>query len=222
MDPTAYVPGHNRWHPEIPPVGEVIAGGSIRMQCPSGDVLCGPVAVVGAEPGDLIAVEVTAIGREEDGDSGASARTRRIAHPGIIGCAPSHEMVAAARGSGDPSGALLGRVSPREHARIAATAVGVRDRLPEAACAFVRLTVRTQILLPVYVRGARLSVGDLHFAADPCDDGAAAGWIDLRLHMTKRGAERFRVHEPLIMNTPAFARMGFGEEPGREVVAIAD
>jgi acetamidase/formamidase len=60
-----YVPGHNRWHPDIPPVAEVIAGGSARLHCQGGEVLCGPVGVVGAEPGDLVMVEVLGIGRSD-------------------------------------------------------------------------------------------------------------------------------------------------------------
>ena len=150
-------------------------------------VLCGPVAVFGAEPGDLLTAEVICIGREDGTYAGA-------AYPGVIGCAPSHEMLEASVDSRSDRGAdaLLGHVpsTTSEYARMAAEAlpIGNGDR------AFAGLTMRAQVLLPVYVAGARLSVGDLRFP-----DGPADGWIDLRLHLTKRGTERFGITEPLVM-----------------------
>jgi hypothetical protein len=58
-----YVPGHNRRHADIPAVAEVVPGGSVRLSCEGDDVLCGPIAVVGAEPGDLVMGEILGIGR---------------------------------------------------------------------------------------------------------------------------------------------------------------
>lgn len=179
-----HVPGHNRWHPDIPPVAEVIAGGSVRLECPDADILCGPVGVVGAEPGDLLTVEILGIGRSDGGPAVG-------AHPGVLGLAPSHEMLRDA--VGDPVGALLGRIDPAtaDHPRIAAYAQRAR-----ASCR--ALTARSQILLPVHVHGARISVGDLHFPErERC--AARDGWIDLRVHLTKRGVERFRVTEPVLL-----------------------
>ncbi len=78
------VPLHNRWHPEIPPVAEVRPGEVFRIECvdwtggqikdndSAEDVrtvdltrvhyLSGPVAVHGAEPGDLLVVDILDIG----------------------------------------------------------------------------------------------------------------------------------------------------------------
>ncbi|MCQ0019823.1 acetamidase/formamidase family protein [Actinomadura madurae] len=56
------------------------------------------------------------------------------------------------------------------------------------------------------VRGAKLSAGDLHFPArggDGCDGAAAPGWIDLRVNLTRRGVERFRVTGPMLMPDPS-------------------
>jgi formamidase len=179
-----YVPGHNRWHPDIPAVAEVIAGGSVRLNCQGDDVLCGPIGVVGAEPGDLVMVEILGLGRVDGCFAGAG-------HPGILGCAPSHAMLRDA--DGDPSGALLGRIVPAsaDHERVAARAEPVR-----ASCR--GMAPRSQVLLPVYVPGARISAGDLHF---PDEGGCRTqdGWLDLRVHLTKRGMERFRVSEPVLM-----------------------
>jgi formamidase len=78
------VPGHNRWHPDIPPAVTVRAGQDIRVECrewtdgqignndSANDVrdvdlshahmLSGPIAVEGAEPGDLLVVDILDLG----------------------------------------------------------------------------------------------------------------------------------------------------------------
>ncbi|GAB3675183.1 hypothetical protein GCM10027589_45290 [Actinocorallia lasiicapitis] len=186
------VPGHTRWHPEIPAVAEVISGGSVRMECqgPRGSrdaLLCGPLAVVGAEPGDLIVVDVLAIGRLDGGHAGD-------AHPGVIGCAPGDDDLPV---HGEPAAPLLGRVRPglAAYQPVAARAVRSASRDDIGSCSEVRLTSGSRIVLPVLVRGAKLSIGDLHFA----DCRAADGWIDVRVNLTKRGVERFQVTGPLLM-----------------------
>ena len=87
------VPGHNRWHPDIPPAATVKAGSSIRIECrewtdsqignndSAADVrdveldgchmLSGPIAVEGAEPGDLLVVDILDLGPvpQETGDA---------------------------------------------------------------------------------------------------------------------------------------------------------
>src|SRR5690349_11649628 len=78
------VPGHNRWHPDIPPVATVRPGAEFRLECrdwtdnqignndSANDVrdvdlthahmLSGPIAVEGAEPGDLLVVDILDLG----------------------------------------------------------------------------------------------------------------------------------------------------------------
>ena len=78
------VPGHNRWHPDIPPAVTVRPGQSIRVECKEWTdgqildndsandvrdvdlshvhVLSGPIAVEGAEPGDLLVVDILDLG----------------------------------------------------------------------------------------------------------------------------------------------------------------
>ncbi|HEY8478766.1 MAG TPA: acetamidase/formamidase family protein [Spirillospora sp.] len=169
------VPGHDHWHPDIPGVAEVITGGSVRMECqepePGGEpLLCGPLVVVGAEPGDVIVVDVLGVGR-------AGGVHDNGGHPGIIGCAPAAPEAV-------PSGA--------------------RGR-DVGGCSIAPLSAGSRILLPVQVRGAKLSVGDLHFPVSgtyDCDATARAGWIDLRVNLTRRGVERFRVTGPMLMPDP--------------------
>ena len=76
--------GHNRWHPEIPPVATVKPGDSFRVHCrewfdgaivnddSADDILnaplkrvhklSGPFRVEGAKPGDLLIVDILDVG----------------------------------------------------------------------------------------------------------------------------------------------------------------
>ena len=148
------LPGHNRWHPDIPAVVSVNPGDVFRIECKdwtdgqikdndSPDdirdvdltvvhVLSGPIWVNGAEPGDILVVDLVDIGAlqgDEWGFTGIFAKNNGggfltdhypeaakaiwdfqgiytssrhipgvkfagITHPGLIGCAPSHELLA--------------------------------------------------------------------------------------------------------------------------------
>ena len=87
--------GHNRWHPEIPPVATVKPGDSFRVDCrewfdgaignndSAEDIrdaplltvhkLSGPIAVQGAKPGDLLIVDILDVGPVPQEDSGPLA-----------------------------------------------------------------------------------------------------------------------------------------------------
>ena len=87
--------GHNRWHPDIPPVATVKPGDSFRVECrewfdgairnddsaedilnaPLNTVhkLSGPFAVEGAKPGDLLVVDILDVGPIPQEDSGPLA-----------------------------------------------------------------------------------------------------------------------------------------------------
>jgi formamidase len=78
------VPGHNRWHPDIPPAASVRPGSEVRVECrdwtdaqlgnndSANDVrdvnlnrchmLSGPIEIQGAEPGDLLVVDLLDLG----------------------------------------------------------------------------------------------------------------------------------------------------------------
>jgi Predicted acetamidase/formamidase len=145
--------GHNRWHPDIPAVVSVNPGDVFRIECKdwtdgqiknddSPDdirdvdltvvhVLSGPIYVNGAQPGDILVVDILDIGAlqgDEWGFTGIFAkengggfltehfptaakaiwdfqgiytasrhipkvRFAGITHPGLIGCAPSVELL---------------------------------------------------------------------------------------------------------------------------------
>lgn len=87
--------GHNRWHPEIPPVATVKPGDTFRVDCrewfdgaivnddSAEDILnaplltvhklSGPFAVEGAKPGDLLVVDILDVGPIPQEDSGPLA-----------------------------------------------------------------------------------------------------------------------------------------------------
>ncbi|MDI3339009.1 MAG: acetamidase/formamidase family protein [Sphaerobacter sp.] len=78
------VPGHNRWHPDIPAVASVKPGQDFRVECREwtdgqignndsatdvrdvklnvAHVLSGPIEVRGAEPGDLLVIDILDLG----------------------------------------------------------------------------------------------------------------------------------------------------------------
>ncbi|GAB3300398.1 acetamidase/formamidase family protein [Epidermidibacterium keratini] len=87
--------GHNRWHPDIPPVATVKPGDSFRVECrewfdgaihnddSAEDILnapldtvhklSGPFAIEGAKPGDLLIVDILDVGPIPQEDSGPLA-----------------------------------------------------------------------------------------------------------------------------------------------------
>ncbi|MDA8393274.1 MAG: acetamidase/formamidase family protein [Actinomycetota bacterium] len=78
------VPGHNRWHPDVPAAANVRPGSEVRIECREwtdgqignndsardvadvdltrAHMLSGPVSVEGAEPGDLLVVDILDLG----------------------------------------------------------------------------------------------------------------------------------------------------------------
>src|SRR4051794_33251054 len=110
------VPGHNRWYQDIPPAASVGPSAEFRVECrewtdaqlgnhdSSNDVrdvnpavahmLSGPVEIQGAEPGDLLVVDILDLGPcqspQEYGDApGQGWGYTGITHPGLFGAAPS-------------------------------------------------------------------------------------------------------------------------------------
>jgi formamidase len=286
------LPLHNRWHPDIPPVVAVNPGEVFRVECldwtggqignndSANDVrdvdltrvhyLSGPIAVNGAEPGDLLVVDILDIGalpgaewgftgifaRENGGGfltdhfpearkaiwefSGVYATSRHIqgvrfaglTHPGLIGCAPSAEELAkwnqreAALIATNPSrvpplalppnpqGALLGQLKEgtpwfERVAREAARTVPPREH--GGNCDIKNLSRGSRVYFPVYVRGANLSMGDIHFSQGDgeitfCGAIEMAGWIDLHVDLIKDGVNKYSVTNPIFKPGPVEPR----------------
>ncbi|MGC9505547.1 formamidase [Baaleninema sp.] len=284
------LPGHNRWHPEIPAVVSVNPGDVFRIECkdwtdgqiknnddPSDirdvnlnvvHVLSGPIHVNGAEPGDILVVDLLDIGAlpgDEWGFTGIFARDNGggfltdhfpeaakaiwdlqgiytssrhipgvrfagITHPGLIGCAPSHELLAewnrrekALVDKGgppwkpqvpplaalpNPDKAILGKLASSEFDRVAAEAARtVPPREHGGNCDIKNLSKGSRIYFPVYVDGAKLSMGDIHFSQGDgeisfCGAIEMSGYIDLHVDIIKGGVEKYGMVNPIFKPGP--------------------
>ncbi|MEU7796651.1 formamidase [Micromonospora tulbaghiae] len=293
--------GHNRWHPDIPPVATVRPGQSFRVHCrewfdgaihnddSAEDIrdapltrvhaLSGPFAVEGAEPGDLLMVDILDMGPipQESGPlagqgwgytgifptgngggflteqfpdaykavwdfTGRTATSRHIpgvsftgiAHPGLMGTAPSASLLATwNRREGaliatapdrvpplalppEPQDAILGGLSGADFDRVAAEAARTAPPRENGGNQDIKnFTVGSRVFYPVYVPGANLSVGDLHFSQGDgeitfCGAIEMGGFIDLHVDLIKNGMQTYGVAENAIFipgdTPPQFSR----------------
>lgn len=279
-------PIHNRWHPEIPPVASVNPGDVFRVECKdwtdgfikdddnASDVrdlplsrvhlLSGPVAVNGAEPGDLLVVDILDVGafqgyewgytgifaRDNGGSfladvfpearkaiwdfDGIYATSRHIGgvrfpglvHPGQIGTAPSEELldrwnrreadlistnpdrVPPLASPPTPENAMLGSLTGAEYDRVAREAA--RTVPPRENCGnhdIKNLSRGSRVWFPVYVPGANLSVGDIHFSQGDgeitfCGAIEMPGWIDFQVDLIKDGMSRYGIGNAVVQPSP--------------------
>lgn len=149
------------------------------------------------------------------------------AHPGIIGTAPSRELLAEwvkretsvseaqTRTHGHSSiafpltsGAYVGQeldddLRARIYSEGARTAPG---REHGGNIDIASLTRGSKVWLPVYVPGAKLSVGDLHFSEGDGEPTAAIempGVVTLRVRVVKRGMDTLRLTAPMYRTSPS-------------------
>lgn len=284
------MPGHNRWHPDIPPVAAVKPGDVFRIECKDWTdgqiknddnpndirdvdlsvvhVLSGPIRVEGAQPGDILVVDILDIGafpEHEWGFTGIFAKengggfltehfptankaiwdfqgiytTSRhipgvqfagITHPGLIGCAPSHELLAKWNKRErelvatdpdrvpplatlpNPENALLGSLKGSEFEQAAAEAARtVPPREHGGNCDIKNLSRGSKIYFPVYVDGAKLSMGDIHFSQGDgeitfCGAIEMAGYIDIHVDIIKGGMDKYGMVNPIFKPGPVEPR----------------
>lgn len=286
--------GHNRWHPDIPAVVSVNPGDVFRIECkdwtdgqikdnddpsdirdvklPVVHVLSGPIYVNGAQPGDILVVDILDIGPlpgDEWGFTGIfdrnngggfltdhfpeaakaiwdiqgiytssrhipGVRFAGISHPGLIGCAPSHELLqtwnkrerALVEKGGppwkpnipplaalpNPEYAVLGSLTGSEFDRVAAEAARtVPPREHGGNCDIKNLSKGSRIYFPVYVDGAKLSMGDIHFSQGDgeisfCGAIEMAGYLDLHVDIIKGGVEKYSMINPIFKPGPVEPR----------------
>lgn len=280
--------GHNRWHPDIPPVESINPGTTFRMECKDWTdgqignndsandvrdvdlsvchVLSGPIAVNGAEPGDAIVVDILDVQpfpgpRTEWGYTGIFAKSNGggfltdhfpdahkaiwdlkgvfatsrhlpdvrfvgIPHPGLIGCAPSHEMLDRWNNrekeliDTDPNRVPPLALPPLERNAIMGSLQGdafkrsaqegartVPPREHGGNCDIKNLTRGSRVYFPVYVKGANLSLGDLHFSQGDgeitfCGAIEMAGFIDLHVELIKNGVSTYKMSGPIFRTSP--------------------
>jgi formamidase len=294
------LPGHNRWHPDIPAVVSVNPGDVFRIECKDWTdgqikdnddpkdveevdltvvhVLSGPIWVNGAEPGDILVVDLVDIGALQDDEWGFTGifakengggfltdhfpkaakaiwdfqgiycasrhipgvKFAGITHPGLIGCAPSHELLMKwnkreselvssmpdlrTYGTGmmgdtpvlaalpNPKNAILGTTATSDFDRIAAEAARtVPPREHGGNCDIKNLSRGTRIYFPVYVEGAKLSMGDIHFSQGDgeisfCGAIEMSGYIDLHVDIIKGGVEKYSMLNPIFKPGPVEPR----------------
>ena len=278
--------GHNRWHPDIPPLIEIGPGQEVILESPGYDdyqlqdndntddvstmdltrvhPLVGPVFVRGAEAGDLLVVDLLELsplsgvgyscvipeigGILRDVYPAAyksvwymrgnvyaesrhipGVRIPALPHPGVIGVAPSHEMLRQWNEREAPlvpddraypphaETALFRGVDqtthPAKYASMAAEAARtVPPRENGGNVDIKNLSSGARVYFPVFVPGALLSVGDLHFAEG---DGEATwnaiemdGVTWLRVNLIKGGARKYNVRTPIFQPGPIEPQFG--------------
>jgi formamidase len=276
---------HNRWHPDIPmacwvnPGDEFIletfdwTGGFIKNNDSADDVrdidlstvhyLSGPVGVKGAEPGDLLVVDLLDIGAKQDSlwgfngffskkngggfltehfplaqksiwdIHGMFTKSRHVPgvsyagliHPGLIGCLPDHKMLETwntreqelidsnpgVNGLANPpfaGTAHMGKLTGDAKDKAAATAARtVPPREHGGNCDIKDLSRGSKVYFPVYVDGAGLSVGDLHFSQGDgeitfCGAIEMAGWVHMKVTLIKGGMAKYGIKNPIFKPSP--------------------
>ncbi|WP_397518600.1 acetamidase/formamidase family protein, partial [Rhodococcus pyridinivorans] len=145
-----------------------------------------------------------------------------IVHPGLMGTAPSHELLStwntreaaliatdpdrepALALPPEPNGAILGSLSGADFDRVAAEAARTAPPRENGGNQDIKnLTKGSRIFYPVFVDGANLSVGDLHFSQGDgeitfCGAIEMGGFIDLRVDLIPGGMETYGVSENAI------------------------
>ncbi|RQG99242.1 formamidase [Natrarchaeobius oligotrophus] len=244
----------NRWHPDVPPVASIDPGEKVRIECldwtgnqvnnddSANDIrdmaldpnhhLSGPFEVNGAEPGDVLVVDILDLGAFPDHEWGFNAifdtengggfltdhfpearksiweldgvmthsrhiddvRFPGVAHPGILGTAPSHELLEEwnrrereliERGTDaetavnhetreeqpplalppEPNDVLLGDMDEDQVDEAAEKAARtIPPRENAGNCDIKNLGRGSRVYLPVFVDGANFITGDLHFS----------------------------------------------------------
>src|SRR5437764_65044 len=277
---------HNRWHPDIPIVAWVNpgddfimetydwTGGFIKNNDSADDVrdidlsivhfLSGPIGVKGAEPGDLLVVDLLDVGplkeslwgfngffSKKNGGGfltdhfplaqksiwdikGLYTSSRHVPgvnfagliHPGLIGCLLDRKMlemwnkrevgfiatnptrVPPLANPPFPSTAHMGKLKGADKEVAALTgARTVPPREHGGNCDIKDLSRGSKIYFPVYVPGAGLSMGDLHFSQGDgeitfCGAIEMAGWEHLKVDLIKEGTAKYGTKNPILKPSP--------------------
>jgi len=277
---------HNRWHPDIPSVGKIAPGETVKIECldwtggqignndSADDVknvdltkvhyLSGPFEIESAEPGDVLVVEIQDVQPFQDrlwGFTGVfdrrngggfldehfeqaakaiwdfegifcssrhipGVRFAGLIHPGIMGCAPSpqilaewnrreSELVGANTLDRDvaklpePMSVHAGSASEDIKAKVGKEGARTIPGRPEHGgnCDIKNLSRGSKTYLPVHVKGANFSVGDLHFSQGDgeisfCGAIEMAGIITVKFSVMKNGMADLGMKSPIYIPGP--------------------
>ncbi|KAI0077789.1 Acetamidase/Formamidase [Panus rudis PR-1116 ss-1] len=152
-----------------------------------------------------------------------------ISHPGLIGTAPSAELLATwNKREGELIAAHANSVPPVAFPpEPKGTHVGTKDALSEDVlakiakegartvpprehggnCDIKNLSKGSRCYFPVFIKGANLSVGDLHFSQGDgeisfCGAIEMAGVITFKTSIIKGGVEKFGLKNPMFLPSP--------------------
>ena len=140
-----------------------------------------------------------------------------LIHPGLMGVAPSQELldewnrrereliasdpdrVPPLANLPSPENVVLGTLTGADFDRVAREgARTVPPRENGGNCDIKDLSKGSRVYFPVFVDGAKLSVGDLHFSQGDgeitfCGGIEMSGWIELRVDVIKGGMEKYQI-----------------------------
>ena len=148
-----------------------------------------------------------------------------LIHPGLIGCLPDPKMLEtwntreqalidsdpATSGLANPpfvGTAHMGKLTGDAKAKAAATgARTVPPREHGGNCDIKDLSRGSKIFFPVYVDGAGLSVGDLHFSQGDgeitfCGAIEMAGWVHMKVSIIPGGMAMYGIKNPIFKPSP--------------------
>ncbi|WP_326539661.1 formamidase [Pseudorhodoferax sp.] len=148
-----------------------------------------------------------------------------LIHPGLIGCLPDPTMLEtwntreqalidsdpATSGLANPpfaGTAHMGQLKGDAAAKAAATgARTVPPREHGGNCDIKDLSRGSKIFFPVYVDGAGLSVGDLHFSQGDgeitfCGAIEMAGWVHMKVTIIEDGMAKYGIKNPIFKPSP--------------------
>ncbi|KAF8589880.1 Acetamidase Formamidase [Ramaria rubella] len=148
-----------------------------------------------------------------------------VSHPGLIGTAPSQELlntwnerecgliaqhanaIPAVALAPEPKGAHIGQDLSKE-VREKIEKEGARTipgREHGGNCDIKNLSRGSRCYFPVFVKGANLSVGDLHFSQGDisfCGAIEMAGIVTFKTSIIKGGVEKFALKQPIFLPSP--------------------
>ncbi|KAK8227607.1 formamidase [Phyllosticta capitalensis] len=291
---------HNRWHPDVPFCGKIKDGETVKIECvdwtggqiqnndSADDVknvdltkihyLTGPFEIEGAEPGDVLLVEIADVqpleeqpwgftGVFDKGNGGGfldelypkaakaiwdfegifcssrhipGVKFAGLIHPGILGCAPSAEVLAewnrregelitAMDGCGrivaqppNPQNVTAGSATADIKEKVAREGARTIPGRPEHGgnCDIKNLSRGSKVYLPVHVKGAGFSVGDLHFSQGDgeisfCGAIEMPGVITIKFSLLKSSTDpnSLQIKSPIYRPGPVEPQFG----PGRYI-----
>jgi formamidase len=149
-----------------------------------------------------------------------------LIHPGLIGCLPDHKMldmwntrekklndtdpdrVPSLAKLPETAAAHMGALQGEARGAAAATdARTVPSREHGGNCDIKDLSRGSKVYFPVYVDGAGLSMGDLHFSQGDgeitfCGAIEMAGWLHIKVTLLKGGMAKYGIKNPIFRPSP--------------------